>query len=241
VSKYQRFFLIIIVLAIIAGAVVYQKPMKRGLDLAGGMRVVLQARPQKGQKLDKDLLSAAVLTVENRVNKFGVSEPVVQRKGLDQIIVELPEITDKDKALARLQRTGSLEFYHLKDVNDSEGRGRNKFARWVYSVSEKEFTHSRTPGSRVRSRSVTPRRSNGCDRRGHQAILTGRDLVPGETSVEMGRGGAGVIVSLVFKKEAQRKFAQFTRLNVHEFLAITLDDVILTAPRINEAIRGTLS
>lgn len=242
-TKYQRLFLAIIVIAICAGVVSYMIPMKRGLDLAGGMRVVLQARPVKGLKIDKTAQDAAVLTITRRVNNLGVSEATVQPKGTDQIIVELPEIKDKDRALQVLQKTGSLEFYHLKDVNDTRGAGRNKFARWVMNVDKDDdgkdiygFSDTRKPGSEpITDPKEVKKQVIG---ENTQPILTGRDLVPGKTSVEIGQGGRGMIVALVFKKPAQRVFAQFTRTNVHEFLAITLDDAILTAPIIQTAIPG---
>ncbi|MDO8586837.1 MAG: protein translocase subunit SecD [Armatimonadota bacterium] len=245
-SKYQRLFLIILGVAVVAAYFDFApkswplaRPMKRGLDLAGGMRVVLQARSVQGKEITKDDLNAAVLTVHRRVDSLGVSEPIVHPKGRDQIVVELPEIRDKAHALELLQKTGSLEFYHLKNVNDTQGRGRNKFARWLMSVSDDNvysFTDTRKPGSQPISDPKEIKKLVIGENT--KPILTGRDLVPGKTAVQLGNQGTSEVVALVFSKPAQQIFAQFTRLNVHEFLAITLDDVILTAPRINEAIPG---
>lgn len=220
-------------------------PMKRGLDLAGGMRVVLQADPPASMKLNKEdrsaAIDAAVLTVKNRVDAIGVSEALVQKKGDDQIIVELPEITDKREAREMLQKTGSLEFYHLKDVNDSDLSGRNRYARWRLEHDEKGsvlFLDTRKPGSEPISDQKKIR--NIVIGKDTKPILTGKDLVPKGASVQYDNQGSGVIVALSFKRDAQRRFALFTRRNVHEFIAITLDNKILphSAARIEGPISG---
>ena len=69
-------------------------PVRRGLDLQGGLQVVLQARPVAGQTLDRDTLEGTRQTLERRVNGLGVSEPLIQTRGDDQVIVELPGVDD---------------------------------------------------------------------------------------------------------------------------------------------------
>ncbi|MGA3052224.1 MAG: hypothetical protein ABSE00_09965, partial [Chitinispirillaceae bacterium] len=62
-----------------------------GLDLQGGMRLVLEIdRTNIDKEHDKDLLDRAFTVIENRINKLGVAEPTVQKQGNDRIIVELP-------------------------------------------------------------------------------------------------------------------------------------------------------
>jgi SecD/SecF fusion protein len=241
VSKYQRLFLVIMLLAVVAAVVDFGPldktfPMKRGLDIAGGMRVVLKATPTGDQKITKDVLDAAVLTIENRVNKMGATEPVVQPKGNDQVIVELPEIKDPKAALALLQKTGSLEFYYLANVNDENGSGRETFYKWVMTVSDDVYTFSdRTkPGSKP----ITDGKEFREQVIGNaKPILTGRDLKPGGAKVEYGQG-SNVVVQLTFNDKAKQIFADFTRLHVKGYLAVTLDNKILTAPIIRESIPG---
>ena len=235
-SKYQRLFLIIIVLAIISGVVSYMKPMKRGLDLAGGMRVVLQAQPRGNEKVTGDMMNAALKTVENRVNKMGAGETVVQPKGNDQIVVELPEIRDKDKALALLQKTGSLEFHDLSNVNDDRMDGRNQSPKWLMSVADDvySFSDAAKPGSPP---ITDPKEIREKVFGGTPPLLTGRDLKPGGAKVGYGQGSK-VHVALVFNEKGKETFARYTRLNIKGYLAITLDDKILTAPIIQEAIPG---
>ena len=87
--------------------------LKQGLDLQGGLQVLLEAEAQALASQatgDRDPMEAAKVIVENRVNGLGVSEPLVQRQGDNRIIVELPGIDDPDQAIATLRGTGLLEF-----------------------------------------------------------------------------------------------------------------------------------
>ncbi len=85
-------------------------PVRRGLDLQGGLQVVLQARPVAGQTLDRDTLEGTRQTLERRVNGLGVSEPLIQTRGDDQVIVELPGVDDPQEAIGILQQTALLEI-----------------------------------------------------------------------------------------------------------------------------------
>jgi preprotein translocase subunit SecD len=101
------------------GAFVYDTvkrvPLKRGLDLEGGMYLALEVDESKGKVDDKKgALERALKVVRTRIDQFGVSEPVVQLAGNDRIIVELPGIDDPDRAQAVVQKSAFLEF----QIND---------------------------------------------------------------------------------------------------------------------------
>lgn len=83
---------------------------KLGLDLKGGVHVVLQARPAPGQTIDADVLAGLRDTIERRVNGLGVSEPIIQTQGSDKIVVELPGVQDPAAAVQVLKRTALLEL-----------------------------------------------------------------------------------------------------------------------------------
>ena len=65
------------------------KKTRLGLDLQGGLEVVLQAVPPKGQKVTQQGLDSAVSIMRNRVDKLGVSEPEIRKQGADQIVIQL--------------------------------------------------------------------------------------------------------------------------------------------------------
>jgi SecD/SecF fusion protein len=82
----------------------------QGLDLQGGLQVVLAADLPPDQALQDGSMEAARVIVDNRVNGLGVTEPLVQLQGSDHIIVELPGISDPALAIRTLRETGLLEF-----------------------------------------------------------------------------------------------------------------------------------
>jgi preprotein translocase subunit SecD len=86
-------------------------PLKRGLDLQGGMHLALEIDESKGAVPDKSkAIDNALKVVRNRIDEFGVSEPVVQKAGSDRIIVELPGIDDPRRAQDVVQKSAYLEF-----------------------------------------------------------------------------------------------------------------------------------
>jgi preprotein translocase subunit SecD len=86
-------------------------PLKRGLDLQGGMHLELEVDESKGLVPDKSkAIDNALKVVRNRIDEFGVSEPLVQKAGNDRIIVELPGIDDPVRAKDVVQKSAYLEF-----------------------------------------------------------------------------------------------------------------------------------
>jgi preprotein translocase subunit SecD len=86
-------------------------PLKRGLDLVGGMYLALEIDESKGAVADKaDALDRAIKVVRTRIDEFGVAEPNVQKAGDSRIIVELPGIDDPKRAEALISEQAFLEF-----------------------------------------------------------------------------------------------------------------------------------
>ena len=97
------------------GAFVYDTvrrvPLKKGLDLQGGMHLALEVDESKGAVLDKsEAIDRALKVVRTRIDEFGVAEPLVQKAGNDRIIVELPGIDDPRRAQDVVQKSAYLEF-----------------------------------------------------------------------------------------------------------------------------------
>ncbi|HEY0776649.1 MAG TPA: protein translocase subunit SecD [Gemmatirosa sp.] len=86
-------------------------PLRRGLDLQGGMHLTLEVDESKGAIANKaDAVERALTVVRNRIDELGVSEPIVQKAGEDRILVELPGIDDPARAQDVVQRAAYLEF-----------------------------------------------------------------------------------------------------------------------------------
>lgn len=87
-----------------------------GLDLQGGMRLVLEIdRSKLDQDQSEDVIDRAYTIIENRINALGVTEPTIQKQGKDRIIVELPGLKDEAAAKDVIGRTAQLEFNLLRE------------------------------------------------------------------------------------------------------------------------------
>jgi preprotein translocase subunit SecD len=81
-----------------------------GLDLRGGVYVLLEAKPKEGENITKEKMDGAVEVIRGRVDQLGVAEPVIAKQGENRIQVELPGVKDSQKALEIIGKTASLEF-----------------------------------------------------------------------------------------------------------------------------------
>lgn len=136
-KKENLIFLFILGLVVASILVIINKPTKFGLDLIGGSRLVLQAQPTEDvPEITPDVMDSLLYSIENRVNALGVSETVVQKVGNDRLLVEIPNISDPQKAKDYLGKTAKLEF--KKQV-----KGFNGQETWVSTgVSGKDLKNS---------------------------------------------------------------------------------------------------
>ena len=94
-----------------------KRALKLGLDLKGGMHVVLQVDKTKlSDEEKKDAVERALEIIRNRVDQFGVAEPMIQKQGEDRIVVELPGLQDVERAQELIGRTAQLEFKLLPEL-----------------------------------------------------------------------------------------------------------------------------
>jgi SecD/SecF fusion protein len=127
VTERKKYLILLTVILVALAGVVYMsvpsspghKKVREGLDLQGGVEVVLKAIPPKNQKIDSSRMSIAQNIMRNRVDKLGVSEPEVRKQGVDQIVIQLAGVHDTRAALGLIGKTAQLEFYDLE--NDLTG------------------------------------------------------------------------------------------------------------------------
>ncbi len=101
------------VLLAVPGSPIYKKPTL-GLDLQGGLEVILQAQPAKGQKVTPAGMSIAQNVMRNRVDKLGVSEPEVRTQGANEIVIQLAGVHDPAKAAQIIGKTAQLLFFDFE-------------------------------------------------------------------------------------------------------------------------------
>jgi protein-export membrane protein SecD len=96
-----------------------RKSIKLGLDLRGGMHIVLEVDKSKLTEAEADdAVDRALEIIRNRVDKFGVAEPLIQKQGKDRIVVELPGVSDRQRATRLIGQTAQLEFKLLENPDN---------------------------------------------------------------------------------------------------------------------------
>jgi preprotein translocase subunit SecD len=122
-SATRRDALILVVVAILLGAAAYFAfPLSKtnlGLDLQGGLSVLLEAKDTEKAPRTSEKVDQAKNIIQNRVNKLGVAEPEIQRQGEWKISVQLPGIENQEEALQIIGKTAVLEFYDVADFGTS--------------------------------------------------------------------------------------------------------------------------
>jgi len=92
----------------------WHKKLLEGLDLQGGVEVVIQANPPRTHKLTPEDMSISLNVIRNRVQGLGVSDTVVTKQGPNQIVIEIPAVHDINRAAAIIGETAQLELYDLE-------------------------------------------------------------------------------------------------------------------------------
>jgi SecD/SecF fusion protein len=90
------------------------RSVKQGLDLQGGLEYVLKAQPPKGHQLTSEDLDRSVSIMRDRVDKLGVSEPIITKQGTDQISIQLAGVHNVNQAASIIGSTAQLELYDLE-------------------------------------------------------------------------------------------------------------------------------
>ena len=132
-------------------------PLKRGLDLQGGMHLALEVDETKARVPDKsEALDRALKVVRTRIDQFGVLEPLVQKSGSDRIIVVLPGIDDPERAQEVVQKSAFLQF-QITDETQALERALPRLDAAVKSAAG----GSRAAAPAAAATDTTPRRAGG--------------------------------------------------------------------------------
>ncbi|MCH2464571.1 MAG: protein translocase subunit SecD [Gemmatimonadetes bacterium] len=111
----------ILFLTVVAGWQLYSKGIKLGLDLRGGMHLVLEIDDPEGTmtaEAKADMIDRVDRIIRTRIDEFGVEEPLIQKVGGERLIVELAGISDEDRAKEIIQRNAFLEFKLVLPTTD---------------------------------------------------------------------------------------------------------------------------
>ena len=198
--------------------------IKPGLDLRGGTQFLLELAGSTGQ----GTLDQAVEVIRKRVDSVGVAEPVIQPVGQNRIIVQIPGVSEADKASYRrqLERVAKLEFTLVHERSD-ELVGDGKTKPQIPIDSQLLMLRDRQPNGAVKEFPIVVKR---------RTEISGKSVANAFRSVDqLGRA----VVIIEFNPEGRKKFGNLTEQNIGRRLAVILDGEVYSAPVIRSAIYGS--
>lgn len=242
-----------LVLIVVAGAACfayfYRDGLNLGLDLRGGAHIVLQAKDTPENPLRDDSIDRLLAVLRNRIDQYGVAEPIIQKSGTDRIIVDLPGIQDPQAALELIGRTAQMDFREVIDSTgtpppapirsnyDNDIQFVNAQERWQKAIDE---LSNSSADFQVRAKAtagaiVAPAEEAGRFYLLGPVLLSGKDLINAAVEPDsLGRMG----VSLEFNSEGARLFETATARLIGKQIAIVLDNVVISAPVVQDRIAG---
>ncbi len=211
----------ILILAVVGTCAYFTFPLQKrinlGLDLRGGMHLLLKVDMSKlSDKAKVDAADRAVEVIRNRIDEFGVRETSIQRQGEDEIVVQLPGVTDRGRAIDIIGKTALLEF---KIVSTDSDKIKQAIEGNLPEGYELKYAQEDNEPLLLEK----------------QAVLTGDALSNAAVRFDQSQFNEP-LVGLEFNAEGAKKFAEITAANVGKRLAIVLDGKVQSAPRIREAI-----
>lgn len=208
--------LVVLVVALavcVVGFTPLRERITQGLDIQGGVSVIMTATDADGSTPSSDEMETATQIVQQRVNALGASEATVQQQGANSILVQIPGATNADDAVSTIGQTGHLEFVRLDEIGDADALA--KINAGTQDVQLEEGTYT--------------------------AFLDGSAIT--QTSVEQSTSGSSsgsYAVNVTFNDEGAQKFAEVTKdlAPTNGRIAIVLDGVVKSAPAVQSEITG---
>ncbi len=201
--------------------------------------VVWELRETEVKRIKDSAINQALETIRNRIDQFGVAEPLVQRQGLKQIVVQLPGVKEPKRAKDLIKETALLEFKML----DEDNQMKMDFPARVPKDKEAEvlnqFEHKVPDGDQILFERVVDK-DTGREYRipflvKKRVMLTGDVLSDARVSIGQFNDP---YVSIEFDGKGGREFDRITADNVKKRMAVVLDNTIYSAPVIQERISG---
>ncbi|MBV5340005.1 MAG: protein translocase subunit SecD [Deltaproteobacteria bacterium] len=190
-------------------------------DEGGFVALTLRVSEKDAQDRKDKAVQQALETIRNRIDQFGVSEPTIQREGINHIVVQLPGIKDPQRAIELIGRTARLDFKMVReDISPTSGT--------IPDDAEllKEKSVDPTTGAVTEIPIVVQKK----------AMITGDLLTDAQVRIDSQFNQP--YVGIEFNSLGAKLFDQVTAANVGKRFAIVLDNNIHSAPVIRERISG---
>ena len=203
--------LVVLVVSVIGFTPVNER-ITQGLDIRGGVSVIMRASTSDGSTPSASDMATATTIVQSRVNALGASETSVQQQGTNSILIQIPGATDADAVISTLGQTGHLEFVRLDQIGDADAL--MKLSAGTSNVKLKDGTYT--------------------------AFMDGSVISTVAVGQNTTSATGGYAVNLTLNPEGSRVFAEITKelAPTGGQIAIVLDGVIYSAPRVQNEITG---
>ncbi len=251
-ARQQGWFALILALAIAAAAVLSSFPLQLGLDLRGGSQLTLEVQPAgEITTIGAEQMEAVKAVLDRRVNGLGVAESTLQTVGDDQLVLQLPGVTDPTRAADVLGSTALLEFRAQKEGTQEEVQSLRQLRGQLQSILDTRSDDDASELDPVEQDELARRQKElGLDgtatteteqleqllARTNQEILdrfeptafTGKQLV--SAGRQQQQNGSGWEVTLNFNAEGGEKFAELTQsiAGTGRLLGIALDGELIS-------------
>ncbi|PKQ16158.1 MAG: protein translocase subunit SecD [Actinobacteria bacterium HGW-Actinobacteria-7] len=201
-------FALAVVLTISSWVILWPPATKitQGLDLQGGLSVILTAQETTKTPITASVMDRAELIVRNRVDRLGVREASIAKQGNDSLLVQIPGIKNAQEAIQVLGSTGQLEFVDVASITDSAT---------VTAINSGEDNVKLKAGT-------------------YQPFMTGE--VVRTAAVTQNPTTGQIEVNLTMDTKGTKTWGDYTTQSVGKLIAIVLDGTVQSAPRVNEPI-----
>jgi len=222
----KTLFIVAIMLA--SAFAILRMPLRLGLDLRGGLSLILRVKVENASpEQQREVLEQTRQILERRINAFGLSEAPVQPYGSrgNELLVQLPGISDPSRAKSLLQKRGVLEWYAVEE---------GPYASATEAMAQN--------GSRVPPNGKLLATRPAADGRRSWYLLEARPIIRG-TDLRDARLAVDAmeqpVTAFTLSQDAATRFEQYTQANIGQRSAIVLDEEILSVPVIEDVIRDS--
>lgn len=233
-NRRNVWLLVVATLLVIASVFMFTPPnekINQGLDIQGGLSVVLSAQSTDGQEVTKEDMEKSRAIIESRVNALGASEATVQVQGNDQILVQIPGLSDPETALSTIGKTGKLEFARADSFTDADDQTAIKNGTYMQQSTVKDDFGNSFKTGKTTYRSVDPGT--------YTPLITGENI----TRVSIDKASETsqyYAVNISLDAAGTQAFADATRdlAPTNGQIVIILDGQIQSAPAVQSEITG---
>ena len=205
--------------------------INQGLDIQGGLSVVLSAQSTDGEDVTKEDMEKSRAIIESRVNALGASEATVQVQGNDQILVQIPGLSDPETALATIGKTGKLEFARADSFTEADDQAAIKNGTYMQQSSVTDDFGNSFKTGKTTYRSVDPGT--------YTPLITGENITR-VTVDKASETSQYYAVNISLDSAGTQAFADATRdlAPTNGQIVIILDGQIQSAPAVQSEITG---